>query len=47
MCNTYSKLASDKTSNATMEIKSSSWPVIPFRISIYFLHLVLGWKLTQ
>ena len=47
VCNTYSKLASHKTSNATMEIKSSSRPVIPFRISIYFLHLVLGRKLTQ
>ena len=47
VCNTYSKLASDKTSNATMGIKSSSWPVIPFRISIYFLHLVLGRKSTQ
>ena len=41
VCNTHSKLASDKTSNATVEIKSSSRPVIPFRISIYFVHLVL------
>ena len=29
------------------EVKSSSRAVIPFRIYIYFLHLVLGRKLTQ